>query len=164
MIRYLLALCLVALVVACNNEASNENKAAADAEPPQQWFATDTVIVWDCSAEMKEKKKIFTPKDSVTVPQAFVNGVNKTYGEIKMQFDRISTDTVYIKIPDATWLTDRAGNSGAEQYLSFAALNLLETKGVHYVYFDFTAGVHARPTTWSRRDFNDWKLDPSSVQ
>lgn len=164
MIRYLLTLCLVALVVACNNEASNERKAAADAEPPQQWFVTDTVIVWDCSAEMKEKKKIFAPKDSVTVPQAFVNGVNKTYSEIKMVFNRISTDTVYINIPDATWLTDRAGNSGAEQYLSFAALNLLETKGVHYVHFDFTAGVHARPATWSRKDFNDWKLDPSSVQ
>ena len=164
MIRYLLTLCLVALVVACNNEASNERKAAADAEPPQQWFVTDTVIVWDCTAEMKEKKKIFAPKDSVTVPQAFVNGVNKTYSEIKMVFNRISTDTVYINIPDATWLTDRAGNSGAEQYLSFAALNLLETKGVHYVHFDFTAGEHARPATWSRKDFNDCKLDPSSVQ
>jgi hypothetical protein len=164
MIRYLLALCLVALVVACNNEASNENKAAADAEPPQQWFVTDTVIVWDCSAEAREKKKIFAPKDSVTVPQAFVNGVNKTYSEIKMQFDRISNDTLYIKIPEATWLTDRAGNSGAEQYLSFAALNLLETKGVNYVYFDFTPGVHARPAAWNTRDFKDWKLDPSSVQ
>lgn len=164
MIRYLLTLCLVALVVACNNEASNETKAAADAEPPQQWFVTDTVIVWDCSAETKEKKRIYAPLDSVSVPQALVNGVNKTYGEIKLVFDRISTDTVFIKIPDAMWLTDRAGNSGAEQYLSFAALNLLETKGVHYVHIDFTAGVHARPATWSSKDFKDWKLDPSSVQ
>jgi glutaredoxin len=164
MIRYLLTLCLVALVVACNNEASKETKAAADAEPPQQWFVTDTVIVWDCSAEAKEKKKIFAPKDSVTVPQAFVNGINKTYNEIKLVFDRVSSDTVFIKIPEAIWLTDRAGNSGAEQYLSFAALNLLETKGAGYVHFDFTAGAHARPATWSRKDFKDWKLDPSSVQ
>ena len=164
MSRYLLTLCLVALVVACNNEASNETKAAANAEPPQQWFVTDTVIVWDCSAETKVKKKIDGYKDSVTVPQAFVNGINKTYNEIKLEFDRMSSDTVFIKIPDATWLTDRAGNSGAEQYLSFAALNLLETKGMHYVHFEFTAGAHARPATWSRKDFSDWKLDPSSVQ
>jgi hypothetical protein len=164
MIRYLLTLCFVALVVACNNEAPNETKAAADAEPPQQWFVTDTVIVWDCSAEVKEKKKIFAPRDSVTVPQALVNGVNKTYSEIKMSFDRMSGDTLYVNIPDAVWLTDRAGNSGAEQYLSFAALNLLETKGVQHVYINFTAGVHARPATWSRKDFTDWKLDPSSVQ
>jgi glutaredoxin len=164
MMRYFLCLCFVALVVACNNEAPNDSKAAADAEPPQQWFVTDTVIVWDCSAEAREKKRIFSPKDSVTVPQAFVNGINKTYTEINIQFDRISNDTAFVKIPDAMWLTDRVGNSGAEQYLSFAALNLLETKGVHYVHFDFVAGVHARPATWSVRDFGDWKLDPSSVQ
>ncbi|MBP6687584.1 MAG: hypothetical protein KA160_06965 [Lacibacter sp.] len=164
MIRYLLNLCLVTLLVACNNEAPNESKAAAEAEPPQQWFVTDTVIVWDCSAETKERKKIFAPKDSVTVPQAFLNGINKTYAEINMIFSRLSSDSLYVHIADASWLTDRAGNSGAEQYLSFAALNLLETKGVHYVHFDFTAGVHARPSTWSRKDFSDWKLDPSSVQ
>lgn len=164
MIRYLSTLCIVALVVACNNEAPNESKAAADAEPPQQWFVTDTVIVWDCSAEARERKKIFSPKDSVTVPQAFVNGINKTYSEIKIEFDRLSSDTLFVRIPDAGWLTDRAGNSGAEQYLSFAALNLLETRGVQHVHFNFVAGVHARPATWSRKDFNDWKLDPSSVQ
>nr|WP_294903496.1 hypothetical protein [uncultured Lacibacter sp.] len=164
MIRYLLTLCLVALVVACNNEAPNDSKAAADAEPPQQWFVTDTVIVWDCSAESRERKKIFSPKDSVTVPQAFVNGINKTYGEIKIEFDRLSSDTLFVRIPEAGWLTDRAGNSGAEQYLSFAALNLLETRGVQHVHFDFVAGVHARPATWSRKDFSDWKLDPTSVQ
>jgi hypothetical protein len=163
MIRYLITLCLVALVVACNNEAPKE-PASAEANPPQQWFVTDTVIVWDCSAEDKIRKKIFAPKDSVTVPEAFINGINKTYSEIKIEFDRLTADTLFVKIPDATWLTDRAGNTGAEQYLSFAALNLLETRGVKYVHFGFTAGVHARPSTWSMKDFSDWTLNPSSVQ
>jgi hypothetical protein len=163
MIRYLTTLCFVALVVACNNEASKE-PGAADATPPQQWFVTDTVIVWDCSAEDKDRKKIFSPRDSVTVPEALINGVNKTYSEIKIEFDRLTADTLFVKIPNATWLTDRAGNTGAEQYLSFAALNLLETKGVKYVHFEFTPGVHARPSTWSMTDFSDWTLNPSSVQ
>lgn len=163
MIRYLTTLCFVALVVACNNEASKE-PGAADVTPPQQWFVTDTVIVWDCSAEDKDRKKIFSPRDSVTVPEALINGVNKTYSEIKIEFDRLTADTLFVKIPNATWLTDRAGNTGAEQYLSFAALNLLETKGVKYVHFEFTPGVHARPSTWSMNDFSDWTLNPSSVQ
>ncbi len=163
MIRYLTTFCFVALVVACNNEASKE-PGAADATPPQQWFVTDTVIVWDCSAEDKDRKKIFSPRDSVTVPEALINGVNKTYSEIKIEFDRLTADTLFVKIPNATWLTDRAGNTGAEQYLSFAALNLLETKGVKYVHFEFTPGVHARPSTWSMTDFSDWTLNPSSVQ
>lgn len=164
MIRYLTTLCFVAIVVACNNEAPKDRDASTDAAPPQQWYVTDTVIVWDCSAEDKERKKIFSPPDSVTVPQAFINGINKTYSEVKIEFDRLSSDSLYVRIPDATWLTDRAGNSGAEQYLCFAALNLLETKGVNYVHVDFTPGVHARPYTWSMKDFSDWKLNPSSVQ
>lgn len=162
--HYLLLLFLAAAIIGCNNEASKEPDVAADAHQPQQWFATDTVVIWDCSAEEEMRKRIYAPLDSVTVAQALINGVNKTYGEMKLEFDRLAGDTLYVKIPDASWLTERAGNTGAEQYLSFAALNLLETKAVKFVHFNFTAGVHARPTTWSEKDFADWKLDPSSVQ
>jgi hypothetical protein len=145
--RYLLLLCFVAGIIGCNNEASKEPDVVADVNQPQQWFATDTVVIWDCSAEEEMRKRIYAPLDSVTVAQALINGVNKTYGEMKLEFDRLAGDTLYVKIPEASWLTERAGNSGAEQYLSFAALNLLETKAVNHVHFDFTAGVHARPTT-----------------
>ncbi|RXK60714.1 hypothetical protein ESA94_09635 [Lacibacter luteus] len=164
--QYLLLLFFIAAVLACNNEASKEQdaKLSNEVNQPQQWFATDTVVVWDCSAEDKTKKRIYAPIDSVTEPKALINGVNKTYSEIKLEFDHLSGDTLFVKIPAAEWLTERAGNSGAEQYLSFAALNLLETKAIRYVHFDFTAGVHARPTTWSGKDFSDWKKDPSSVQ
>ena len=162
--RYLLLLSFVAGIIGCNNEASKEPDVVADVNQPQQWFATDTVVIWDCSAEEEMRKRIYAPLDSVTVAQALINGVNKTYGEMKLEFDRLAGDTLYVKIPDASWLTERAGNTGAEQYLSFAALNLLETKAVNFVHFNFTAGVHARPTTWSEKDFADWKLDPSSVQ
>ena len=162
--RYLLLLFIVAGIISCNNSASNEPDVIADVNQPQQWFVTDTVVIWDCSAEDQTRKRIYAPLDSVTVPQALINGVNKTYAEIKLEFDRLTADTLYVKIQDASWLTERAGNSGAEQYLSFAALNLLETKAVHHVHFGFTAGVHARPTTWSAKDFADWKIDPSSVQ
>ncbi len=162
--RYLLLLLIVAGMIGCNNEASKEPELAADAHQPQQWFVTDTVVIWDCSAEEEMRKRIYAPLDSVSVPQALINGVNKTYSEMKLEFDRLAGDTLYVKIPDASWLTERAGNTGAEQYLSFAALNLLETKAVKFVHFNFTAGVHARPATWSEKDFADWKLDPSSVQ
>lgn len=162
--HYLLFVFLVAAIIACNNQSSGDKDARADVHEPQQWFATDTVVIWDCSAADEMRKRIYSPLDSVTVAQALLNGVNKTYGEIKLEFDRISADTLYVTITDASWLTERAGNSGAEQYLSFAALNLLETKAVNFVHFQFTPGVHARPTTWSKNDFDDWKIDPSSVE
>lgn len=164
--QYLLLFVMIAAAIACNNEASKENESdlTKDVNQPQQWFATDTVVIWDCSAEDETRKRIYAPIDSVTVPQALINGVNKTYSEVKLEFDHVAGDTLFVKIPAAEWLTERAGNSGAEQYLSFAALNLLEAKDVNYVHFNFVAGVHARPTTWSDKDFSDWKKDPSSVQ
>ncbi len=162
--RYLLLLSVVAVLFGCNNEASKESDVVADVNQPQQWFETDTVVIWDCSAEDDMRKRIYAPLDSVTVAQALINGVNKTYSEIKLQYDKQVADTLFVKIADATWLTERAGNSGAEQYLSFAALNLLETKAVNFVHFNFTPGVHARPATWSNKDFADWKVDPSSVK
>lgn len=162
MTRYLIAVACFLSILSCNNEAATEKEDAA--APLQQWFATDTLLAWDCTAEDKQRKRILPAKDSVPFPQAFVNGINKTYGETQLKYDRISGDTVYVSIENAEWLTNRAGSSGAEQYLSFASLNLLETKGVHYVTYAFTPGAHARPGTWSRKDFADWKTDSSSAQ
>ena len=165
MTRYLTTIACLFVLLSCNNSASTEKEAKEEpATPAQQWFATDTIIAWDCSADEKQRKRIFSIKDSVPFAQAFINGINKTYGEIKMNMDRISSDTLYVTFEKPEWLTDRAGNSGAEQYLSFATLNLLETKAVHYVTYVFPPGAHARPATWTIADFSDWKLDPSSVQ
>ncbi|MEQ1797618.1 MAG: hypothetical protein ABL872_06680 [Lacibacter sp.] len=165
MIRYVTAIMFLALVISCNNEASTDKKQSNEtATPPQQWFETDTLLVWDCTAEDRSRKKIFAPRDSVNVPQALINGINKTYAEVKLSFDHISNDTLYVSIPKAEWLTDRAGNAGAEQYLTFAALNLLETKGINHVDFVFASGAHARAATWTDLDFTDWKTDTTSVK
>ena len=164
MTRYLITIACVILILSCNNEAATEKQANDDAVPLQQWFATDTLLAWDCNADDKQRKRILAAKDSVPFPQAFINGINKTYSEVQLKYDRISGDTVYVSIENAEWLTNRAGSSGAEQYLSFASLNLLEAKAVHYVTYVFTPGSHARPGTWSRKDFADWKTDTTSAQ
>lgn len=162
MIRYITSILFLALVFSCNNDAA-KNKDNETATAPQQWFETDTLLVWDCTAEDHSRKKIFAPRDSVAVPQAFINGINKTYAEVKLSFDHMSNDTLFVKIPNAEWLTNRAGNAGAEQYLTFAALNLLETKGINHVDFIFESGAHARAATWTDIEFKDWKTDTTGA-
>lgn len=163
MMRYLTTLLFLAVMISCNNDASTSVKEN-DSSQIQKWFDTDTLLVWDCSAEDHTKKRIFHPSDSITSAQALVNGVNKTYAEVKLTFDHISNDTMYVTIPKANWLTDQAGNTGAEQYLAFAALNLLEMKGVNHINFLFEGGAHARPSTYTDLDFDGWKTDPSSAK
>ncbi|MFT3846170.1 MAG: hypothetical protein QM725_14030 [Lacibacter sp.] len=165
MIRYFTTLFFLAVLISCNNDAATGEKTNEnDTVQAQRWFDTDTLLVWDCSAADRTRTKIFAPADSVNVPQALINGVNKTYAEVKLSFDHLSDDTLYVTIPKANWLTNQAGNSGAEQYLAFAALNLLETKGVNHISFLFEGGAHARPSTYTDLDFDDWKTDLSSVK
>lgn len=165
MIRSTTFAALLVLLFSCNNSSSSEkNSANETTAQPQQWFATDTLLVWDCNADDKTRKKIFAPKDSIYVPQAIINGINKTYVEVTLVLDHQSNDTLYVAIPKADWLTNKAGNSGAEQYLSFASLNLLETKGINHVTYLFNRGAHAEPGTWTRNQFINWATDSTFAQ
>ncbi len=155
----------IAVVAACNNEAAKEEtETTGTPATEQQWFATDTLIVWDCNAADKERKKIYIPIDSVPLVEPLLNGINKTYGEVKLQLDHTTADTLYVTIPDADWISNRAGNTFADQYFSFAALNLLELKGIRHVSFLFKTGSHAEPGTWSNSDFTGWKTDTTSAK
>lgn len=156
---------LVATIASCNNEAAKEDtNTTGTVATEQQWFATDTLIVWDCNAADKERKKIYIPADSVPLVEPLLNGINKTYSEVKLKLDHTAADTLYVSIPDADWITNRAGNSFADQYFSFAALNLLEFKGIRHVSFLFKTGSHAQPGTWSSSDFAGWKTDTTSAK
>jgi hypothetical protein len=161
-----LYIAIMLILAACNNEAAKEDTdtGGATATTEQQWFATDTVIVWDCNAADKERKKIYIPADSVPMVEPLLNGINKTYNEVKLNADHTSGDTLYVSIPEADWIANRSGTSFADQYFSFAALNLLELKGIKHVNFVLKAGSHAGPHTWSITDFAGWKTDTTSAK
>ena len=157
MMRFVTAICLL-LLLACNNGTS-EKEEMKFTPPVAQWFETDTVVVWNCDAATEQRTRIFSPADSVPLIQPFLNGINKTWPEVQLVKKEQRQDTLVVTILNSEWLSNRSGNSGAEQYLAFAALNLLEIKGIKVVQFDFQPGVHARPGTWTVADFTDWKTD-----
>lgn len=146
--------CLLFLF-ACDNKQQNDKVATAD-PLSQQWFASDTVLVWNCDAAGQTRTRIYLPPDSVSFVQPFINGINKTWPEPILVLIALRSDTVEVTLRNPAWLTGKSGNMGAEQYLSFAALNLLEVKGVNYVYFSMPEGAHAGASVWSNADFADW--------
>jgi hypothetical protein len=140
----------ILLFVACNTTTDKS-------ETPQHWFENDTLIIWNCDASKETKERIFTPADSVNIIQPFINGINKTWPEVQLKLSFIRNDTAFVNIQNTEWLNNKSGSTGAEQYLSFAVLNLLETKGIRFIRFSIPAGTHAGPDTWSSADFADWK-------
>jgi len=80
---------------------------------------------------------------------------NATSGKIYLDFNKISHDTIYVKIKESTFLTENIGTTGAMLYLAGVVYNLTELKKVKYVNLDFEEGDHASPGVYSRDAFVD---------
>lgn len=87
--------------------------------------------------------------------QSILDFTNKNYPQIRLELEKISTDTVYVKIDDATFLTQQMGSSGAILYLAALLYNLTELPGIKYVTLNFEEGDHARPGTYNRESFSN---------
>jgi hypothetical protein len=155
---FLLFACLLA-VASCNTKQSNE-KAAPDAMPATAEADTATTkneahFFWFSEYEPKGLIMIKTrqlPEDSVS-NENIIKLMNEMYPEIKVQLDKVSNDTVFVSIPNSTYLTQQTGSSGPESYIAELTYNLTETKNVNYVSLQFKKGDHAQPGTFSRANF-----------
>jgi hypothetical protein len=84
----------------------------------------------------------------------FLNGMkSKPTDDSYIIFKKISSDTLYLKINNTIFLTQRIGTAGATLYLAKVTYNLTELKNIKYVNMDFEEGDHASPGTFSRKYF-----------
>lgn len=103
------------------------------------------------------KEKLKAPKDSVlsTLTAAqLVQALNTSYPDVQLQFNTISHDTMYVSIPNSTYMSNQMGSTGAYNYMATAVFNLTELKNIQYIRFDFEEGSHAGPGVFSRSDFD----------
>ena len=139
-------------VVACSS-----NDEGAEYKERPLWSRTDTIILWSSDAELSIRKRLFVPEDSINIAEPILNGINELWPEAGIFLKGQKNDTLLVGLQNENWLTNEIGNEGAESFLSFAAMNLLELKGINHIYFDLTPGVHAGAETWEDTDFADWK-------
>ncbi|MFN9709799.1 MAG: hypothetical protein ACK55K_00105 [Bacteroidota bacterium] len=142
----------VGTFLSCNQIADEETT-----DTPFLWSSKDTVIVWSTDADQSTRKRLFVPEDSINIAEPILNGINELWPEAGIFLKGQKNDTLLVGLQNENWLTNEIGNEGAESFLSFAAMNLLELKGINHIYFDLTPGVHAGAETWEDRDFADWK-------
>jgi hypothetical protein len=75
------------------------------------------------------------------------------YPEIPLTLNKISHDSIFIKINNSKYLSQQMGSSGPEAYFAEVTYNLTEIPGINFVDFNFKEGDHAAPATYSRTDF-----------
>ena len=81
--------------------------------------------------------------------------INQNWPEIRIKYIKTINDTILIKIPNSTVLTQQMGTTGAEQFLISTTFSFTELKGINYVWYYFEMGDHASPGVYDRESWNE---------
>jgi len=141
---------IILLLGACNNKA-DEPGTDDDTLNTQESF------LWQSSLNDSTGKidMIKVPGSDTLSLQSVIDFLNKDNPNIRLELVKVSNDSIYLKIPNATYLTQQMGSTGPTLYLSEVIYNLTEISGIKYVTLDFEEGDHASPGTFNRESFKE---------
>lgn len=83
-----------------------------------------------------------------------LEAINRKYPENKLVLERQNADTVFVKVEDASYLTQSSGSTGARVFLAESTYSLTEIPSVRVVFFNFKIGDHATPGAYTRKSFD----------
>lgn len=108
---------------------------------------------WNDTARIFEPTNLERYSDQQATPRNIVKGLNRIHSSPGIEFVEKRGATVYLRIKDPDFLTQRMGSAGAEQYLGSVVISLTSIPDVELVHFDFFEGDHASPGFYSRATF-----------
>jgi len=154
MAKFLFFLFSIFLLISCGSNNADEQPNVEE----DSVTSVENTILWqaslnDSTGKMEMKKVIMQGADNRN-PQSILASLNEEYPEIKLDFLRISHDTVFLKIDDAHFLTQQMGSTGSQMYIASLVYNLTEDPIIHFVSMKFEEGDHALPGTFSRATFS----------
>lgn len=151
--KYLSLLGLAGMLFSCGNNKADQRGMDEDtvtAQTLSSWEAT----LNDSTGRLEMKKKEGAGPDSLSAA-AIISYFNAGYPNVQLEYIKTSNDTIYLKIPNATYLTQQMGSTGSTLYFSEIVYNLTEIPGIKHVNLDFEEGDHASPGTLNRDSFKD---------
>jgi hypothetical protein len=157
-------LLLALLMLGCNQTA--EKEVTTNELPPQkdtmvvqkegEVFNPDSKLyIWKATPDYKKIKNTDIPAGLLNA-DSLIKGLNEQYENIFLEKIKISGDTIYTKIKNASYLTDQMGSTGAEVYVADVVLNLTAVPGIKYVNIDLVEGSHMEPGVWSLENFKKY--------
>ena len=156
---------LILFLFSCNN-ADTDEAASADTsfieqdstlvsneENPMQFKNLVWVGIFDSAKQNIELKQQRLVNPDTLSAAKLINEINAAWDGIKLEFRKISHDTLYVAIPESAVLTQQMGSSGAYSYIASTTFTLTELKQIKFVTYDFEEGDHLSPGTMKRADF-----------
>lgn len=158
--KNILYLLLVSSLLACNNQA-DEDEQSTDTFIADETIAPEEKLIWTTAYDslsgnylLKQQRQADT--NNLTAPE-LIAGINATWENVRLELIKISNDTIYTAIPNSEFLTQRMGSAGAAEYLATSTYNLTELKNIRFVNYVFEEGDHAAPGTFRREDFRNFQ-------
>jgi len=157
-----LLLFIVTATFSCRNESSEKKESSSHKEVAEE-IAEDMeaplpalpyLAVFDKQTEQLTAQKNTDFSVTSLNADALTQALVANYPEITPKIERISNDTLYLRIADAQYLTQQMGSSGAQMYLMEATYAYTELPNIHVVHFSFAEGDHALPGNYKRDSFN----------
>ena len=134
-------------------KTAGEKTAATKVEYPEKTLVLPWTVELNESTQMMEIKKNPAADMTNLGPEDIVDALNIKYPQTKLEWVKQEGDKAFVKILDATFLTQQSGMEGARAYLAEATFSLTELNSIGEVDFSFTEGDHARPGVYKRDDF-----------
>ena len=147
----------ICTLVSCQNESSTkqlDDTKRESAETPVQPLTLPYTAEANPETDQLELK--FHKNNRPLTAKELITLLNNRYQKINLNLVKQQHDTIFVKIPDAFYLTQSIGTAGAESYLAETTFSLTEVNGIKAVNFDFEEGDHASPKTYTRSDFKSF--------
>jgi hypothetical protein len=152
------------LLFSCNNNkgTANENaqKDTTTREDTMYGYPEDKLI-WITDYDSVNHRFFLKKQRTANVNELnaedLVNDINAAWENIQLKFIRLSNDTLYVSIPESSYLTQQIGTAGAETYISSTTYCLTEIPGIKFVNYEFEEGDHLQPGVYSRDDFKNFR-------
>jgi hypothetical protein len=160
--RVILLSSFITFLLSCNN--SNDKSTVdlpEDSIEVVEDLSPEERLIW--ISDYDTAKGEFFLKQQRTVntdtlkAENVITDINAAWENIKLVYQKISNDTLYVAIPESDYLTQRMGSTGASGYMAAATYSLTEIKGVKFVHYNFEEGDHLSPGTFSRDDFKNFR-------
>lgn len=167
--RFLFVLVIACLIGACNSNHDDTVKTPPEADvtdtvttignnPDSMKTIVNRSMIWTVQPQGTNMDKLKAPDSTQLKNYSYsqlIDLLNQNYPDILLDFDKISHDTIYVKIPNSLRLTNQIGDTGAENFLASTTFTLTELPNIHFVNIIMKAGDHAEPGVYSRNDFKN---------
>ncbi len=153
------------IVSSCTRDNRSENRESVPSEYSEELREEEPSFNLPYTTGLDENGEIIAVENPEFDPantevDYLLGSIERIYPEINLEVQEISRDTLFLRIPDASFLTQRMGSMGARSYLMEVTYALTTLPDVQVVHFDFTEGDHAGPGSYTRQSFNSQLISP----